>query len=134
MMGAAIAATRSIHGKPIQTAASTSGPRSTADRIRVVSPRKRLPCSAGGALSGDTAIATFASAELSDGLLEVLLAEVGPQRVDEHQFGVGALPQQEIADALLAAGADQEIGIAHARSEQFTLEALLVDLVGFDLA
>ena len=33
---------------------------------------------------------------------------------DEDQLGVGALPEQEIADALLAAGADQQVGVGHA--------------------
>ena len=35
--------------------------------------------------------------------------EIGPQRVGEIELGVGELPQQEIADALLAAGADEEV-------------------------
>src|SRR5512139_2028854 len=39
--------------------------------------------------------------------------EFGPQRVGEIQFGVGELPQQEIADALLAAGADEQVGFGH---------------------
>src|SRR5689334_1014969 len=128
--GAAIAATRSIQGKPIHTAASSSGPRTTADTTRVSRPRKR----AGGALATDAAIATLAAAELGDGALEVLLAEVGPQRVDEHQLGVGTLPEQEIADALLAAGADQQVGIGHAGGQQLALEQVLVDLLRRDLA
>src|SRR5689334_20484624 len=104
--GATTAATRSIHGKPIHTAASSSGPSTAADTTRSSRPRKR----AGAALAADAAIATVAAAELDDRPLQMLLAEVGPQRVDEHQLGVGTLPQQEIADALLAAGADQQVG------------------------
>src|SRR5471032_1626993 len=113
MIGAATAATRSIQGKPNQIAASKSGARTTADTIRNSRPRNRLVCPA-GALTADAAIATFAPAELGNRLLEMFLVEVRPKRVDEHQFGVGALPEQEIADALLSAGADQQVGIGHA--------------------
>src|SRR5262245_46493942 len=124
--GAATAATRSIQGKPNQIAASSSGPRTRADRIRMSRPRFR-PARGVGASAADAAIASLTPTKLRDRLLKVLLAEVGPQRVDKHQLGIGALPQQEIADALLAAGADQQVGIGHARRQEFTLEALFVD-------
>src|SRR6185436_8235901 len=104
MIGAQSAATRSIQGKPYQTAANSNGPRITADTTRSSRPRKRAG-DAPGALAADAAIATFAAAEFGNRLLQMLLAEVGPQCVDEHQLGIGALPEQEIADALLAAGA-----------------------------
>src|ERR1700738_346308 len=97
--GAAIATIRSIQGKPTHRAASTSGPSTTAEATRGSSPRKRRGCAA-GVLCADAAIATLAFAKLGDRLLEMLLAEVRPERVDEHEFGVGALPEQEIADAL----------------------------------
>src|SRR5258708_4837916 len=129
MTGATTAATRSIQGKPNQMIANRSGPKTTADSIRSSRPRNRLGCPA-GALTADAAIATFAPAELGDRLLEMLLAEIGPQRVDEHQLGIGALPEQEIADPLLAAGPDQKVGIGHAGSEQFALEQILVDALG----
>ena len=51
------------------------------------------------------------------------LAEIRPQRFDEDKLGIGALPQQEIADALLAAGTDEEIGIGHAGGEELTTTA-----------
>src|SRR6478735_7497815 len=73
------------------------------------------------------AISPFTPTELSDCLLQVVLAEIGPQRVDEHQLGIGTLPEQEIADALLAAGADQEVGVGHAGGQQLALEQILVD-------
>src|SRR6266851_3818511 len=90
MIGAARAATRSIQGKPNQIAARNSGPRTAAETVRSSRPRNRTE-GAAGALAADAAIATLAAAELDDGLLEMLLAEVGAQRVDEHEFGVGAL-------------------------------------------
>src|SRR5471030_1360886 len=64
----------------------------------------------------------------------MLLAEIRPQRVDEYQLGVGALPEQEIADALLAAGADQQVWIGNAGGEELAFEARLVDLVGGDFS
>src|SRR5438270_47151 len=133
MIGAASAARRSIQGKPNQTAARTSGARIAADTTRSKRPRKRV-VGANGALATDAAIATFAAAELGNRLLEMLLAEVGPQGVDEDQLGVGALPQQEIADALLAAGADQQIRVGHAGGQQLALEARLVDALGRQFA
>src|SRR5436305_4158939 len=131
MIGAMTAATRSIQGKPYHTAAGSSGARIAADTTRSSRPRKR----AGAAtLAADAAIATLAAAELGDRPFEMLLAEVGPQGVDEHQLGVGALPEQEIADALFAAGADQQVGIGHAGGQQLALEQVLVDLLRRELA
>src|SRR5258707_8243308 len=131
--GAASAATRSIQGKPNQIAASRSGPRMAADRIRRSRPRYRWLRPV-GASAVDAAIAPLTPAKLDDRLLQMLLAEIRPQGVDEHQFGVGALPEQEIADALFAAGADQEVGIGHARRQQLALEAILVDAIGRQFA
>src|SRR5262245_768367 len=105
MIGAASAATRSSHGKPNQMAANTTGPRTAAEATRSRTPR--YCCMRPGPRSAaDTTIATFTSAKLRDRLFQMLLAEVRPERIDKHQLGVSALPQQKIADALLAAGAD----------------------------
>src|SRR5215216_53622 len=131
--GAATAATRSIQGKPIQIAASSSGPRTTADRIRSTKPRCRLKRPA-GASAADAAISPLTPTELGNRLFQMVLAEIRPQRVDEHQLGIGTLPEQKIADALLAAGADQQVGIGHARRQQLLLEARLVDALGRELA
>ena len=35
--------------------------------------------------------------------------EIGPERVDEQQFGISRLPEQEVGQALLARGADQQV-------------------------
>ena len=55
--------------------------------------------------------AASAARVLVDGGAEPLLAEVGPERVVEHELGVGRLPEQEVRDPLLARGADHEVGI-----------------------
>ena len=65
-----------------------------------------------------SAISPLAPWNSRNRLVQMLLAEIRPQRVDEHQLGVGALPEQEIADALLAAGADQQVRVGHARRQQ----------------
>src|SRR6187549_422222 len=93
MIGAASATRRSIQGNPNHSAASTGGANTSADTTRRIRSRDFR----GVRSAADAAIAPFASAELGDGLLEMILAEVGPQRVDEHQLGVGALPEQEVA-------------------------------------
>src|SRR5580704_15658664 len=111
--GAASAATRSIQGKPNQIAASRSGPRIAADKMRRSRPRCRSSRPI-GASAADAAITPLAPTELGDRLFQVLLAEIRPQRVDKHQLGVGALPEHEIADALLPTGADQQVGVWHA--------------------
>src|SRR5262245_11941434 len=132
MSGAASAATRSIQGNPNQIAPSRIGPRMAAEMMRSSRPRYRSPRAA-GASAADAAIASFTPAKLGDRLLQMLLAEIRPQRVDEHQLGIGALPEQEIADALFATRADQQIRVGHAGSQQLLLEARLVDAIGREL-
>ena len=44
-----------------------------------------------------------------DRIVERARVEVGPQQVGEIQLGVGELPEQEVADPLLAAGADEQV-------------------------
>ena len=128
MNGAAIAAIRSIQGKPSQIAARQSGARMTAETTRTSNPRKSRGTS--GALAADAAIAPFASPEFDNGLLEMALLEIGPERVHEHELCVGTLPKQEIADALFAAGSDQQVGIRHAGGQKLPFEPLVIDLVG----
>src|SRR5215467_15805595 len=49
--------------------------------------------------------------KISERRAEISGAEVGPERVDEAELGVGAFPEQEVGQPLLAAGADQEIDV-----------------------
>ena len=57
-----------------------------------------------GRRTGAGAARTRATASAS-----VVGVEIGPQRVDEQQFGIGRLPQQEIGQPLLARRADQQV-------------------------
>ena len=47
-------------------------------------------------------------------------AEVGPEAVGDEDLGVGDLPEQEVRDALLARGADDEVGVGHVRGVEAT--------------
>src|SRR5687768_17551780 len=55
--------------------------------------------------------APLAAAVGCDRRIQRRAVEIGPERVGEVQLGVRELPQQEVADALLAPGADEEVGL-----------------------
>ena len=70
--------------------------------------------SAGGGGAGgrsDGAVAAFAFLEVEEGFEKTGTIEIGPEGFGNEDFGVGNLPEEEIADAHFAAGADEEIGI-----------------------
>src|SRR5215471_13413961 len=66
--------------------------------------------------------------------LQVCGAKIGPHPLGKHKFGVGALPQQEVAQSLLSAGSDQQIdfrgraglavGFAEGEGERITVKRL----------
>src|SRR5712671_1171478 len=49
--------------------------------------------------------------ELVDRALQVGSSEIRPPAIGEIQLGVGAFPEKKIAQALLAAGADQQVDV-----------------------
>ena len=55
--------------------------------------------------------ASFSAPEVSNGRRQMVGVEVGPQGVEEAKLGVGAFPQQEIRQPLLAAGTDEKIDV-----------------------
>src|SRR5580704_1811935 len=61
---------------------------------------------------------------------EVHLAEGGPVGVAEIELGVGALPEQEAAEALLARGADDQVGVGLARRVEVLGDVLDVEHFG----
>src|SRR5690606_20422056 len=115
---------RSNHGRPSTTAITATGI-STREETRRVRKLELL---------GARTVATVAAAEFADGMLEVVLREIRPQPVDEEQLGIGRLPEQEVADALLAAGADQQIRVRNAFGEQMAPDQVLVDVLHPELA
>jgi hypothetical protein len=58
--------------------------------------------------------AAVAALVVGDGFDEMQAAEVGPEAVGDEDLGVGDLPEKEVGDALLAGGADEEVGVGHA--------------------
>src|SRR5690554_7396075 len=78
--------------------------------------------------------ATLAALEVGQRLVEGLGIEIGPQQWREVELGIGQLPEDEVGDALLAAGADAEIHRRHPGQAQLAGEGGLVDGVGRELA
>ena len=62
------------------------------------------------------------------------LVEIGPVDRHEDQFAIGGLPHQEIRQPLLAAGADDEIGIGNVGRIEIAPERVGVDRCGIALA
>src|SRR5215218_6738775 len=52
----------------------------------------------------------LALCEVGQRRLERCVVEIRPERVGEIKLGVREIPQQEVADALLAAGAYEQVG------------------------
>src|SRR5258706_14294320 len=59
-----------------------------------------------------------------DRLVECHGIEVRPQAVGEKELRVGELPKEKIADALLAAGADEQIRLGRIRHREIRREVL----------
>src|ERR1022692_5193216 len=69
----------------------------------------------GSGLRDQAAEPALALLVFADRRLERGAVEIGPIGRHEHQFAVSRLPEQEIRQPLLAAGADDEIGIGDIR-------------------
>ena len=67
-------------------------------------------------------------------LVELGFAEIRPERLGDDKFGVGDLPEQEIADAHFAAGSDDEVRVRDIAGVEVLGEQMLVDLLGFQNA
>src|SRR5688572_3885694 len=78
---------------------------------------------------GQTPEAPLATSELSHGTLQFFLAEVGPVQRCRPVFGIGSLPDQEVAEPHLPGRPDDEIRIAHTLGVQVRAERLLIQLV-----
>src|SRR5262245_13921166 len=98
--------------------------RTSADTIRHASPPVPGDSVAGGTVAARTAM------EFLECILEILLTEVGPQRVDKDQLGIGRLPEKEITDPLFAAGANDDVRIGYPCGREVRLEHGLVDVTG----
>src|SRR5690606_11356709 len=100
-----------------------SAPSSTSSRTTAVTTRciniKPLPVTFSGAvgqLLAGAPEAAFPRTIPLESLIEIAGPEVGPVALGEVEFCVGQLPDQEVGNALLAPGTDEEIrfrGIGH---------------------
>ena len=75
----------------------------------------------------------MAAGVLLDGGGEVGAAELRPQRGCDDELGVRNLPQEEIADAHLSAGPDQEVRVGPVPGVEMLGEYPLRDLGGVEL-
>src|SRR5262245_61969180 len=73
--------------------------------------------------------AAIALLEIGDRPVEIGGAEVRPEDRRDPQLGVGDLPQQEVRDAHLPAGADQEIRIRHVTGVECAADVRLADVL-----
>src|SRR6185295_8686131 len=80
----------------------------------------------------DAAVAPIALLVGHHRLEQIAAAEVGPQRFGHPDLRIRDLPQQEVADAHLAARADEQIRIRLPRGVEQLPEAALVQVVGGD--
>src|SRR5689334_20796813 len=101
-----------------KSAPSNAAINAAAVRRRVTNKRSDVGCRRERQLAGRLAQllarapeTALARAVGTDRRIERGGVEIGPQRVGEIKLGVGQLPEQEVADALLAAGADEQIGL-----------------------
>src|SRR5439155_1275276 len=85
-------------------------------------------------LSGRPAEATLALLIESQRLEELALAEIRPERVGDVDLRVGDLPEEEVAEAHLAAGPDEQVGIRDARGAEVAADDGRGDLLGAQLA
>ena len=108
--------------------ASISGASQAAVMMRCLSTLLRLDLFVGHAE------APLAPLEVLQRQVEGVGVEVGPQAWREVELGVGQLPENEVGDALLAAGADAEIHRRHPGQAQLGSEGGLVDGLGIHLA
>ena len=58
-----------------------------------------------------------------------LFVELGPESVGHVKLAIGDLPQEKVADAKLAGGPDQQVGIGQLRRVQVLADARFVDVL-----
>ena len=76
----------------------------------------------------------FVRRELGDDFAEILLAEIGPKDRREEELRVGDFPQQEIADAHIAARTNHQVNIRNLRMIEVLLDGGFVNIVRVQVA
>src|ERR1700722_10380818 len=69
----------------------------------------------------------FAFREIIQSLPKSELIEVRPESIHEAEFGISALPQQEVAQSFLPAGANQQIHVRRYRHRMIHVGKMLLE-------
>jgi hypothetical protein len=114
-----------LHTLEACDARSVLGPRPLTRKLGLGRARSSDPWSAASA--SVAAVAFLVAAERAE---EVEFAERGPVDVGEVELAVGALPEEEAAEAYLAACADDQVGVGLADGVEVRCERFGGDLLG----
>jgi hypothetical protein len=88
----------------------------------------------GGIWLIQAAVAAIAFLEFYQGFEQAGAVEIGPQRFADVHFGVGDLPEEEIAYPHFSAGADEQIGVRQAFGVQITGDFIFGDALEMAVA
>ena len=77
----------------------------------------------------ETALATLVGKE---GIVEILVTEIGPELLAEIELGIGHLPKEEIADTEFATSADEQVGIGVVLGNKIVAKSVLGDVGGLE--
>src|SRR4051812_356909 len=80
--------------------------------------RRRTEVAHGGGPGRYPTEPAIARLKCCDGFEEIVFAEVRPETIGEVQLGVRSAPQEEVRDALLTAGADEEVDVPDRHGRQ----------------
>src|SRR3546814_9060659 len=106
-MSAPKTAIRTAKGQYPATVAPSTAEASTSAETALVRSLPRSDRTDGGA------IASITTVKFPNRGRQLLLVEIRPEHVQENEFSISELPEQEVADSLLSAGADQQVGIGY---------------------
>src|SRR5207247_255199 len=129
-----------IHAGALTVSQTNAGTRTTALAARrqitgtPPAPSRSVPSAASTLPTSHPAKAPRPLLELGHGLVEVARAEVRPEHGRDQKLRVRDLPQEEVRDPHLAAGADQEIGVGDVRGVEGAAHVLLGDVLWLQLA
>src|SRR5208283_4895733 len=107
---------------------SKNRPAASRQLITIPVAMRSLSIGFGRELCGGLAEAPFTLGEELERRIEMHRCEFGPQHLGEVHFGVREIPQQEVADALFTAGADQKVRIGNVGEREPRADLRLIDI------
>src|SRR6188508_2682147 len=122
--------TSTVTSQTVATGGSPSiTPSSTAASTMAVSTRSLSTARSLLRLRARQAETALATRERDERVFEVLNAEIGPQRLADVKLGIREIPEKEVADAVITARADEEVGVGHVAQLQLPAKTAFVDRV-----